>query len=46
LFCSGAVTEADKEAAVLVGAQGYVGKPFDPDDLIEALHFALKERII
>jgi two-component system OmpR family response regulator len=42
LFCSGAVTEADKEAAVLVGAQGYVGKPFDPDDLIRALRSALK----
>jgi DNA-binding response OmpR family regulator len=41
LFCSGAVTEADKEAAVRVGAQGYVGKPFDPDDLIQALRSAL-----
>jgi DNA-binding response OmpR family regulator len=42
LFCSGAVTEADKHAAVLVGAQGYVGKPFDPDDLIRTLRSALK----
>jgi DNA-binding response OmpR family regulator len=30
LFCSGAVTEADKKAALSAGAQGYIGKPFDP----------------
>ena len=42
LFCSGAVTEADKQEAVLAGAQGYVGKPFDPDDLIQALRVALR----
>lgn len=27
-FCSGAVTEADKEAAMSAGAQGYISKPF------------------
>ena len=37
LFCSGAVTQADIEAATLVGAQGYIAKPFDPDDLIKTL---------
>ena len=26
-----AVTEADKNAAVSAGAQGYLAKPFDPD---------------
>ena len=43
LFCSGAVTQADKDEAVLVGAQGYVGKPFDPEDLIAALTAALSK---
>jgi two-component system OmpR family response regulator len=43
LFCSGAVTQADKDEAVLVGAQGYVGKPFEPDDLIGALRAALRK---
>jgi DNA-binding response OmpR family regulator len=42
LFCSGAVTEADKEAAFSAGAQGYIGKPFDPDDLIATLRAALR----
>ena len=41
-FCSGAVTEADKSAAFSAGAQGYVGKPFDPDDLIRSLRDALR----
>jgi len=41
LFCSGAVTEADKKAAFSAGAQGYIGKPFDPDDLIAILRAAL-----
>jgi len=35
LFCSGAVTETDMEAPLQAGAQGYIGKPFDPDDLIK-----------
>lgn len=43
LFCSGAVTEADRNEAILVGAQGYVGKPFDPDDLISALRAVLSK---
>lgn len=41
-FCSGAVTEADKKAALSAGAQGYIGKPFDPDELIVTLRAALK----
>ena len=41
LFCSGAVTDTDKEAAFSAGAQGYIGKPFDPDDLIAILRTAL-----
>src|SRR5215217_5768095 len=42
LFCSGAVTQADIEAATLAGAQGYVAKPFDPDVLISELRNAIK----
>lgn len=41
-FCSGAITEADKSDAISAGAQGYIGKPFDPDDLIRSLRDALK----
>ena len=37
LICSGAVTEADKQAAALAGAQGYLQKPFNSKDLIRAL---------
>lgn len=43
LFCSGAVTQADKEAATSAGAQGFVGKPFDPDDLIDAVRAVLSK---
>jgi DNA-binding response OmpR family regulator len=42
LICSGAITQADKEAGVLAGAQGYIGKPFNSADLIGALHWLLK----
>lgn len=45
LICSGAVTEADKEAAVLAGAQGYVQKPFNSKDLIGALRSCLEASI-
>lgn len=41
-FCSGAVTEADKKAALSAGAQGYFTKPFDPDDLVSTLRSTLK----
>lgn len=41
-FCSGAVTEADKQAAFSAGAQGYLAKPFDPDELTAVLRAAVK----
>ena len=37
LICSGAITQKDKEAAVLAGAQGYMAKPFHAADLIREL---------
>jgi len=37
LICSGAFTQADTEAVVRAGAQGYVQKPFNSKDLIRAL---------
>lgn len=43
LICSGAVTPADREAAVLAGAQGYVNKPFSSRDLVRALRQFFKE---
>lgn len=42
LICSGAVTQTDKEAGVLAGAQGYIGKPFKAAEFIEALRSVLK----
>lgn len=42
LICSGAVTPAEREAATLAGAQGYLLKPFNARDLIGALRCALK----
>lgn len=42
LICSGALTEADKEAATQAGAQGYVAKPFNAQDLIQALRSSLE----
>jgi DNA-binding response OmpR family regulator len=42
LICSGAVTQADKEAGVLAGAQGCLGKPFNSAELIGALRSVLK----
>jgi DNA-binding response OmpR family regulator len=44
LICSGAVTQADREAAVSAGAQGYVTKPFYSGDLIRALRSSLKSK--
>ena len=41
-FCSGAVTDADKNAALSAGAQGYLAKPFDPDELTDTLRAAVK----
>ena len=41
LMCSGAVTEAEREAASLAGAQGYLEKPFNGRDLIRALRSCL-----
>ena len=40
-FCSGAVTEADKQDAFAAGAQGYLAKPFDPDELTAILRAAV-----
>ena len=37
LICSGNVTQADRQAAIQAGAQGYVGKPFKSRDLIRLL---------
>lgn len=36
-FCSGAVTEAEKKAAFSAGAQGYLAKPIDPNELTATL---------
>ena len=41
IFCSGAVTDADRKAALEVGANGYLAKPFDADELITTLRAAL-----
>lgn len=43
LICSAAVANADREAAALAGAQGYLGKPFVSGDLIRALRSLLKD---
>jgi two-component system, OmpR family, response regulator MprA len=40
-FCSGTVTEGDKKAAFDAGAQGYFGKPFDPEELTTTLRAAM-----
>ena len=45
LMCSGAVTKADREAASLAGAQGYVEKPFNARDLVAALRSCLKATV-
>jgi len=40
-FCSGAVSECDRNAAFEVGAQGYITKPFDAEGLSATLKAAL-----
>lgn len=45
LICSGALTEADKNAATIAGAQGYLEKPFKARDLIHALRLILAASI-
>jgi CheY-like chemotaxis protein len=44
IFCSGAVTRQDVLAAVKVGAQAYLAKPIDTDELITVLHNAIDAR--
>ena len=34
IFCSGSATDEDKESAAQCGAQAYLVKPFDSDDLL------------
>ena len=41
-FCPGAVTEGDKKVAFEAGAQGYFGRPFDPDEITVTLRGAVK----
>lgn len=41
LICSGAATEADREAARLAGAQGYLRKPFNSGELVHAVRVLL-----
>jgi DNA-binding response OmpR family regulator len=40
-FCSGTVKEGDKKAAFDAGAQGYFGRPFDPEELTSTLRAAM-----
>ena len=42
LICSGTFTQADREAGVQAGAQGYIVKPFNSAELIGALRSVLK----
>jgi DNA-binding response OmpR family regulator len=44
LICSGVFTKADIEAAALAGAQGYLAKPFNAEDLVSAVRAALKPK--
>ena len=40
-FCSGAVGESDQKAAFDAGAQGYITKPFEPQELTSRLSSVL-----
>jgi DNA-binding response OmpR family regulator len=42
LFYSGAGYESDKDGAIAAGAQGYVVKPADPDELTAQIHALIK----
>lgn len=44
-FCSGAVIEHDRNAALAIGAQGYITKPFDAEGLSATLKAALNKGI-
>ena len=41
LFCSGAVGDSDQKAAFDAGAQGYITKPFEPQELASTLRSLL-----
>jgi DNA-binding response OmpR family regulator len=41
LICSGLLSAPIKEAAVLAGAQGYVEKPFNSNDLVQSVRAAI-----
>jgi len=42
LFYSGAGHQSDKDGAIAAGAQGYVTKPTDPDELISQIHALIR----
>lgn len=44
LFCSGAVGDSDQKAAFNAGAQGYITKPFEPQELASTLRRVLEFR--
>jgi DNA-binding response OmpR family regulator len=41
VICSGAITQAEKDAACQAGAQGFLSKPFNCGDLIRAVRSCL-----
>ena len=43
LFYSGAALEADKRAALMAGAQGYLTKPLDIDHLLDEVDRLIRE---
>jgi len=42
-FCSGAARPSEIDEATEAGAQGYLTKPFDPEELVQALQAVLKK---